>query len=48
VGTYHVTQYIVTAEGRSLIATFSRAIGAEFDSLETEFLDIMETVAFLP
>jgi hypothetical protein len=48
VGTYHVTQYIVTADGRSLIATFSRAIGAEFDALESEFLDIMETVVFIP
>jgi hypothetical protein len=47
-GTYHVTQYILTADGRALIATFSRAIGAEFEGLEADFLEIMETVTFLP
>lgn len=48
VGTYHVTQYIILGDGSALIATFSRAIGDDFEALEADFLDIMETLAFLP
>ena len=46
VGTYHVTQYVVIDDGSALIATFSR--GSDFAALEADFLDIMQTLEFLP
>jgi hypothetical protein len=48
VGTYHVTQYLVMDGDQALIATFSRANTPELEGLETEFLDIIETLEFLP
>lgn len=48
VGTYHVTQYLVMDGDKALIATFSRADTPELEELETEFLDIIKTLEFLP
>ncbi len=46
-GKYHVTQYFLVGGGDLYVVTFSRAIGAEFEELETLFEASMETFELL-